>query len=63
MMLMHSHPIEDAPVQKNEPEHDKTNHENDICAQRRLRSDWALESWLPIEGKVKTLIRLGGCPG
>ena len=49
-----------------------------VCAQRRLRSAWAsaqsdqslrcpheesLGSYLPIERKAETLIRLGGCPG
>ena len=49
-----------------------------VCAQRRIRSAWASaqsdqnfqcpheENWgpqLPIERTVKTMIRLGGCPG
>ena len=52
------------------------NQQNDLCAQRRLRSAWAfaqseslhcphgetLGSWLPIERAAKSLIRLGGCP-
>ena len=51
---------------------------NDLCAQQRLRSDWAsaksdqslrcpheetLGPLLPIECTAKALIRLGGCPG
>ena len=62
---------------KIEPRHNKK-HQNDLCAQRRLRSAWAsaqsdqsqrcppeakLGSKLPIEHLAKTLIRLGGCPG
>ena len=54
------------------------NQQNDLCAQRRLRSAWAsaqsdqsqrcppetkLGPKLPIERTAKTLIRLGGCPG
>ena len=54
------------------------NQQNGMCAQRRLRSAWAstqsdrslccpheesLGPKLPIEHTVKTLIRLGGCPG
>ena len=54
------------------------NQQNDLCAQRRLRSAWAfaqsdqsqrcppeakLGPKLPIEHTAKTLIRLGGCPG
>ena len=54
------------------------NQQNGMCAQRRLRSDWAsaqsdqslrcpheetLGPWLPTECTAKTLIRLGGCPG
>ena len=54
------------------------NHQNDLCAQRRLRSAWAstqshqsqrcppeakLGLKLLIEHAAKTLIRLGGCPG
>ena len=54
------------------------NQQNGMCAQRRLRSAWAsaqsdqslhcpheesLGPGLPIECTVKTLIRLGGCPG
>ena len=51
------------------------NKQNDICAQRRLRSAWvyyqrlrcpyeeALGHQLPIERTAKTLIRLGGFPG
>ena len=54
------------------------NQQNDLCAQRRLRSAWAsaqsdqsqhcppeakLSPKLPIERTAKTLIRLGGCPG
>ena len=45
-----------------------------LCAQQRLRSDWADQSLhcpheeslgpeLPTERKVKALIRLGGCQG
>ena len=44
-----------------------------MCTQQRLRSAWAsaqsdqslLSAWrkLPIQQTVKTLIRLGGCPG
>ena len=48
--------------------------ENGMCAQRKLRSDWAdqifrcpheesLGPYLPIERTSKTMIRLGGCPG
>ena len=54
------------------------NQQNGLCAQRRLGSAWAstqsdqsfhcphkesLTPQLPIERTVKTLIRLGGCPG
>ena len=54
------------------------NQQNDLCAQRRLRSAWAsaqsdqsqrcppeakLGPKLPTERTAKTLIRLGGCPG
>ena len=54
------------------------NQQNDLCAQRRLRSVWAsaqsdqsqscppeakLGPKLPTERTAKTLIRLGGCPG
>ena len=54
------------------------NQQNDMCAQRRLRSAWAsaqtdqslhcpheeaLGSQLPIRRTAKTLIRLGGCSG
>ena len=54
------------------------NQQNDLCAQRRLRSAWAsaqsdqgqrclpetkLGPKLPTECTAKTLIRLGGCPG
>ena len=54
------------------------NQQNDLCAQRRLRSAWAsaqsdqsqrcppeakLGPNLPTERTAKTLIRLGGCPG
>ena len=57
---------------------DKTKPTKWVCAQQRLRSAWAsaqsdqslrclheetLGPWLPIERTVKTLIRLGGCPG
>ena len=52
--------------------------QNDLFAQRRLRSAWAITQcdqslccpqeetmgpWLSLEGTAKTLIRLGGCPG
>ena len=58
--------------------HGMTNHQHDLCAQRRLRSAWAsaqsdqsqrcspeakLGPKLPIDRTAKTLIRLGGCPG
>ena len=53
------------------------NQQNDLCAQQRLGSAWAsaqsdqssLSAWrnigplTPIERTVKTLIRLGECPG
>ena len=54
------------------------NQRNGMCAQQRLRSAWAsaqsyqslrclheetLGPWLSLECTVKTLIRLGGCPG
>ena len=54
------------------------NQQNDLCAQRGLKSAWAsaqcdqslrcppeakLGPKLPIERTSKTLIRLGGCPG
>ena len=54
------------------------NQQNDMCAQRRLRSAWpsaesdqsfrcphdeTLGPQLPIERTAKTQIRLGGCPG
>ena len=54
-----------------------TNQQNDLCAQRRLRSAWAsaqsdqgqrcppeakLGPKLPTERTAETLIRLGGCP-
>ena len=50
------------------------NHQNDLCAQRRLRSSWSDQSQrcppeaklgpkLSTERTAKTLIRLGGCPG
>ena len=54
------------------------NQQNDLCAQRRLRSAWAsaqsdqsqrcppeakLGPKLPTERRAKTLNRLGGCPG
>ena len=56
----------------------RQNQQNDMCAQRRLRSAWAsiksdqslrcpheeaLGPWPPIERTAKTLISLGGCPG
>ena len=59
-----------------EPAHDKTT--NDLGTQQRLRSAWAsaqsdhclycppeesLGPKLSIKGTVKTLIRLGKCPG
>ena len=56
----------------------QTNKQNGMCAQRRLRSAWAagqsdqcfrcpheesLGPYLPVELTLKTMIRLGGCPG
>ena len=63
-------------IRNYEPVHDKTN--KMTCAQRILRSNWAyaqsdqsfrcpreesLGPWLYFERTVKTLIRLGWCPG